>query len=132
MRVQSVKHGITGVALLGTNLLEEHKRFLCHNFDKVVVALDPDALQKTLQIRKELQSWVRTVMVLRLTDDIKYEEDIDINKYEGDDMELALLRSLMSKKFYEDHRARCPNRLFSKDAQKIKVVIDKAGYMAEQ
>jgi len=42
-------------------------------------------------------------------------------------MELALLRSLMSKKFYEDHRgARCPNRLFSKDAQKIKVVIDKA------
>jgi hypothetical protein len=44
-----------------------------------VVALDPDALQKTLQIRKELQSWVRTVMVLRLTDDIKYEEDIDIN-----------------------------------------------------
>ena len=42
-------------------------------------------------------------------------------------MELALLRSLMNKKFYEDHRgARCPNRLFSKDAQKIKVVIDKA------
>tara|TARA_B100000214_G_scaffold368821_1_gene340933 strand:- start:366 stop:1157 length:792 start_codon:yes stop_codon:yes gene_type:complete len=73
------KYGVTGVALLGTNLLEEHKRFLCHNFDKVVVALDPDALQKTLQIRKELQSWVRTVMVLRLTDDIKYEEDIDIN-----------------------------------------------------
>ena len=33
----------------------------------------------------------------------------------------------MSKKFYEDHRgAMCPNRLFSKDAQKIKVVIDKA------
>ena len=44
-----------------------------------MVALDPDELQKTLQIRKELQSWVRTVMVLRLTDDIKYEEDIDIN-----------------------------------------------------
>ena len=73
------KHGITGVALLGTNLLQEHKKFLCTNFDTVVVALDPDALQKTLQIRKELQSWVRTAKVLRLTDDIKYEEDIDIN-----------------------------------------------------
>ena len=73
------KHGITGVALLGTNLLDEHKRFICNNFDTVVVALDPDALQKTLQIRKELQSWVRTAKVLRLTDDLKYEEDIDIN-----------------------------------------------------
>ena len=41
------KQGITGVALLGTSLLDEHKKFLCHNFDKVVVALDPDALQKT-------------------------------------------------------------------------------------
>ena len=42
-------------------------------------------------------------------------------------MELALLRSLMNKKFYDDHRgARCPNRLFSKDAQKVKSVIDKA------
>ena len=73
------KHGITGVALLGTSLLDEHKKFLCYNFDKVVVALDPDALQKTLQIRKELQSWIRTAKVLRLTDDLKYEEDIDIN-----------------------------------------------------
>ena len=75
----AAKHGVTGVALLGTSLLEEHKRFLCNNFDKVVVALDPDALQKTLQIRKELQSWVRTVKVLRLTDDLKYEEEIDID-----------------------------------------------------
>jgi len=73
------KYGITGVALLGTSLLDEHKKFLCHNFDKVVVALDPDALQKTLQIRKELQSWVNTAMVLRITDDLKYEEEIDIN-----------------------------------------------------
>tara|TARA_B100001250_G_scaffold411443_1_gene440110 strand:+ start:1219 stop:2025 length:807 start_codon:yes stop_codon:yes gene_type:complete len=75
----AAKHGITGVALLGTNLLQGHKRFLCTNFDTVVVALDPDALQKTLQIRKELQSWVRTAKVLRLTDDLKYEEEIDIN-----------------------------------------------------
>ena len=42
-------------------------------------------------------------------------------------MELTLLRSLMDKKFYDDHRgSRCPNRLFSKDAQKIKTVLDKA------
>lgn len=40
-------------------------------------------------------------------------------------MELGLLRSLMDKKFYDDHRgAKCPTRIFSKDAQKIKVIID--------
>ena len=40
-------------------------------------------------------------------------------------MELALLRSLMDKPFYEEHRgARCPDRLFSKDARKIKQSID--------
>ena len=42
-------------------------------------------------------------------------------------MELALIRSLMDREFYEDNRgARCPNRLFSKDVRKIKEVIDNA------
>ena len=42
-------------------------------------------------------------------------------------MELSLLRSLMDKDFYEDHRgARCPDKLFGSDARKIKHVIDKA------
>jgi hypothetical protein len=40
-------------------------------------------------------------------------------------MELSLLRSLMDKQFYDDHRgAKCPNRLFTKDAQKIKSIVD--------
>ena len=42
-------------------------------------------------------------------------------------MELALVRSLMDKEFYDDHRgARCPNRLFSKDVRKVKEVLDLA------
>ena len=42
-------------------------------------------------------------------------------------MELALIRSLMNKEFYDDHRgARCPDRLFSKDARKIKQAVDGA------
>ena len=42
-------------------------------------------------------------------------------------MELALIRSLMDKQFYDDHRgARCPNRLFSKDVRKIKESLDMA------
>jgi hypothetical protein len=42
-------------------------------------------------------------------------------------MELSLVRSLMDKTFYEDHRGlRCPDRLFSKDVRKIKQTIDAA------
>ena len=42
-------------------------------------------------------------------------------------MEFALLRSLMDKEFYDEHRgAKCPDRLFSKDARKIKQSIDLA------
>ena len=42
-------------------------------------------------------------------------------------MELSLIRSLMDKDFYDEHRgARCPYRLFSKDVRKIKQSIDTA------
>jgi len=42
-------------------------------------------------------------------------------------METALLRSLMKKDFYDDHRGiRCPDKLFSKDLRKIKNSVDYA------
>ena len=42
-------------------------------------------------------------------------------------MELSLIRSLMDKDFYDEHRgARCPDRLFSKDVRRIKQSIDTA------
>jgi len=42
-------------------------------------------------------------------------------------MELALIRSLMDKSFYDDHRgSKCPDRLFSQDVRKIKKAIDTA------
>jgi len=42
-------------------------------------------------------------------------------------MELSLIRSLMNRSFYDDHRgSRCPDRLFSKDVRKIKQAIDTA------
>ena len=42
-------------------------------------------------------------------------------------MELGLLRSLMDKQFYDDHRgAKCPDRIFSKDVRTIKKVVDGA------
>jgi len=42
-------------------------------------------------------------------------------------MELSLIRSLMDRSFYDEHRgAKCPDRLFSKDVRKIKQSIDTA------
>ena len=66
-----------GVAVLGTTLTDIHKRYLSQ-FSTTIIALDPDALPKTMQFAKELRGHVNTVKVLRLTDDLKYckEEDL--------------------------------------------------------
>ena len=71
-------YGYVGIALLGTSLSDKHKEFLLH-YKKVIVALDPDALKKNLQIARELRNWVAEVKVLRLTDDLKYRRTIDID-----------------------------------------------------
>ena len=40
-------------------------------------------------------------------------------------IELALIRSLMQRDFYEDHKgSKCPDKLFSKDVRKIKNTLD--------
>jgi hypothetical protein len=42
-------------------------------------------------------------------------------------IELALIRSLMQKDFYDEHKgSKCPDRLFSKDVRKIKGTLDEA------
>ena len=67
-----------GVAVLGTSLAESHKRYLSQ-FSTAIIALDPDAVPKTLAFAKELRGYVNDVKVLRVTDDLKYrrEEDFD-------------------------------------------------------
>jgi len=71
-----------GVALLGTSLQESHKRYLAQ-FSTAVVALDPDALPKTLAMAKELRGHVNDVRVLRLKDDIKYRDPTDMENLNG-------------------------------------------------
>ena len=71
----------TGVALLGTSLQDTHKEPI-RQYDKLIVALDPDALPKTLMIAQELRSIHSNVSVLRLIDDLKYKNDEDINNLE--------------------------------------------------
>ncbi len=74
-----------GVAVLGTSLSSSHRQYLSQ-FSTAVIALDPDALSKTLSMAKELRGYVDDVRVLRLTDDLKYrrEEDIEQLTHIGD------------------------------------------------
>jgi hypothetical protein len=46
---------------------------------KVIVALDPDAAHKTLQYKREIESWTGLdTRALRLDDDLKYKVESDI------------------------------------------------------
>jgi len=71
-----------GVALLGTSLQDSHRRYLAQ-FSTAIIALDPDALPKTLQMAKELRGHVKDVRVLKLEDDLKYRNPTDMEKLNG-------------------------------------------------
>ncbi len=71
-----------GVALLGTSLQESHKGYLAQ-FSTAVIALDPDALPKTMVMAKELRGHVNDVRVLRLNDDLKYRNPTDMENLYG-------------------------------------------------
>lgn len=69
--------GYTGFALLGTSLLEEHASLL-RDYDKVIVALDPDAGRKTLEITRDLKSRGIKALAFYLRDDLKYRNEEDV------------------------------------------------------
>jgi hypothetical protein len=71
-----------GVALLGTSLQDSHKGYLAQ-FSTAIIALDPDALPKTMVMAKELRGHVNDVRVLRLKDDLKYRNPEDMEKLYG-------------------------------------------------
>ncbi|MAI40387.1 MAG: hypothetical protein CMA09_03715 [Euryarchaeota archaeon] len=71
-----------GVALLGTSLQDSHKRYLAQ-FSTAVIALDPDALVKSIQMVKELRGYVENVRLLKLQDDIKYRNPTDMDKLDA-------------------------------------------------
>ena len=75
-------NSFVGVAILGTSLQESHKGYLAQ-FSTAVIALDPDALPKTMVMAKELRGHVNDVRVLRLKDDLKYRNPTDMEKLNG-------------------------------------------------
>ena len=71
-----------GVALLGTSLQDSHRRYLAQ-FSTAIIALDPDALTKSIQMAKELRGHVNDVRIIKLKDDIKYRNPTDMEKLDG-------------------------------------------------
>ena len=68
--------GATGVAILGTTLNANHIEAL-RGFKRVIVALDPDAAEKTIAYTKMLKSNGVQALALKLLDDIKYRREED-------------------------------------------------------
>ena len=69
--------GGVGFALMGTMLLSEHIDKL-KQFSKVIVALDPDAMVKTIEYTRLLRSNGIDCFAMNLYDDLKYRTPDDI------------------------------------------------------
>jgi len=82
--IVAAKHvpGMTGLAILGTSMNDKTMKHI-DGYYKVLVALDPDASYKTLQYKKEIQSWTGLeTIAMRLDDDLKYRLPTDMEKLE--------------------------------------------------
>jgi hypothetical protein len=77
--VPTIDTKCTGFALMGTSLLAVHIEQL-QNYSKVIVALDPDAVQKTFEFTRNLRGFLTTssVCAMKLEDDLKYRRKNDI------------------------------------------------------
>ena len=75
----SCSHQMTGVALMGTNLLQEHIDVL-RRYDKVIVALDKDATDKAIEMVRVLAQEGVPAKLAVLNNDLK-----NMEKEERDD-----------------------------------------------
>ncbi len=72
--------GLSAMAILGTSLTDKQMGKL-GEMTKVGVALDPDAMYKTLQYKREIEAWTGLPTVaIKLDDDLKYRKSEDIQK----------------------------------------------------
>ena len=80
--VPTIDAAFTGFALMGTSLLDTHVTQLRH-YDQIIVALDPDAVQKTFEFTGRLRSSLSiNIRAMKLTDDLKYRRKDDIMNLE--------------------------------------------------
>lgn len=71
---------VTAMAILGTSLSPKHMEKI-GEYEKVIIALDPDAIGKTVEYRREIELWTgNKTVAMNLIDDIKYREYEDMDK----------------------------------------------------
>ena len=71
---------LTAMAILGTSLNPKHMEKI-GEYDKVIIALDPDAIGKTVEYRREIELWTGCkTTAMNLIDDIKYREYEDMER----------------------------------------------------
>jgi hypothetical protein len=75
--VPTINTALAGVALMGTNMRDAFIDQL-RSFESLIIALDPDARDKTIKITKKLRSVGFNTIALNLTDDIKYRRYDDV------------------------------------------------------
>lgn len=76
---QALHFQCTGFAIMGTALLREHIEQL-QGYSRVLVALDPDAIAKTVAYTRELKSHGIDAYALKLYDDLKYRQPQDMQR----------------------------------------------------
>lgn len=64
---------------MGTSLLPNHIKQL-QEYDKILVALDPDAVKKTVEYTRQLRSSLPSIKIhaIKLEDDLKYRINSDV------------------------------------------------------
>ena len=75
----SVSNAVTGMALMGTSLLDSHIQVI-QNYKKIFVALDRDATRKAVDIVRHLSNYVPTKLVV-LKKDLKNMEREERNDF---------------------------------------------------
>jgi len=71
---------ITAMAILGTSLSPKHMEKI-QEYNKVIIALDPDAIGKTVEYRREIELWTgNKTIAMNLIDDIKYRMPEDLER----------------------------------------------------
>ena len=71
---------ISAMAILGTSLSPKHMEKI-QEYNKIIIALDPDAIGKTVEYRREIELWTgNKTVAMNLIDDIKYRMEEDIEK----------------------------------------------------
>lgn len=63
--------GYTGLALLGTSLHTEYLLHIARTYEKVIIALDPDAYGKSFKMKSSIEYFVQDTKVWKIPTDLK-------------------------------------------------------------